>query len=184
MSASSPTIVVIAGCNGAGKTTFANTFLRTETKVVRFLNADEIARGLSPFAPAALAFRAGKLLITEVRTCLRQKESFALESTLSGRTYLGLLGEARKLGFRIELHYLWLRSADVAVKRVQKRVLFQNGHNVPERDIRRRFVRSLQNLPDYLHMSDHWIIWNNMRPPAKLLASSEIDSIEQLRLSI
>ena len=83
---------------------FATTFLRTDAKVLRFLNADELARGLSPLEPQAVAIRAGKLLISEVHDCLRRKESFALESTLSGKTYFRLSEQAREAGYRIELH--------------------------------------------------------------------------------
>ena len=87
MSATTPTIYLIAGCNGAGKTTFAKEFLPTEVKCLRFLNADEIASGLSPLKPSAGAVRAARLPLTQVDECLRRRETFALESALSGKTY-------------------------------------------------------------------------------------------------
>ena len=99
-----PTIYVLAGCNGAGKTTFAKEFLPKEVKCLRFLNADEIARGLSPFKPSAGAIRAARLLLTQVDECLRRRETFALESTLSGKTYIRLFQRARRLSYEIELH--------------------------------------------------------------------------------
>jgi len=156
MPAQPPTIYLIAGCNGAGKTTFAREFLPKEVKCLRFLNADEIARGLSPFDPAAGAFRAARLLLTEFRASLQRRKTFALESTLSGRTHDGLLRRAKALGFRIHLHYLWLPNPRIAVARVRQRVK-KGGHDVPAADIRRRFARSLVHLAaDYAPLSDRW----------------------------
>ncbi len=97
MPAPKPTIYLIAGCNGAGKTTFAKQFLPHEVKCLRFYNADELARGLSPLDPAAANFKAGRLLLGEIRNSIQRKETFALESTLSGKTYVRLLQDA---GFR------------------------------------------------------------------------------------
>src|SRR5438477_2807508 len=103
MPAQPPTIYLIAGCNGAGKTTFAREFLPKEVKCLRFLNADEIARGLSPFDPSAGAIRAARLLLTEFRSSVLRSDTFAVESTLSGRIYVGLLRQAKMRGFRIHL---------------------------------------------------------------------------------
>src|ERR1700731_3949124 len=108
MPASKPIIYVIGGCNGAGKTTFAREFLPKEVKCLRFFNADEIARGLSPFDPAAAAVKAGRLLLSEIHDSISKAETFALETTLSGRTYVRLFREAIEAGYEIELHYLWL----------------------------------------------------------------------------
>src|SRR6478672_11483755 len=99
MPAQQPTIYVIAGCNGAGKTTFAREFLPKEVKCLRFLNADEIARGLSPFEPSASAVPAGRILLQQIEDCLSRCETFALESTLSGRTYIRLFQRALQLGY-------------------------------------------------------------------------------------
>src|SRR5690349_23238233 len=105
MASVKPTIYVIAGCNGAGKTTFAKAFLPHEVKCLRFLNADEIARGLSPLKPSAGAVQAARLLLKQVDDCLSRRETFAIESTLSGKTYIRLFQRALKLGYEIELHY-------------------------------------------------------------------------------
>src|SRR5881396_3770075 len=94
-----PTIYLIAGCNGAGKTTFALEFLPKEAKCLRFLNADEIARGLSPLAPSAASFKAGRLLLQEIHRCIEKRETFSLESTLSGGGYVQLLRRAQRRGF-------------------------------------------------------------------------------------
>ena len=181
MPAQPPTIYVIAGCNGAGKTTFAREFLPKEVKCLRFLNADELARGLSPLKPSAGAVRAARLLLTQVDECLRRRETFALESTLSGKTYIRLFRRARKLGYEIELHYLWLSSPAQAIARVRQRVQ-QGGHHVPAADIRRRFKRSLTHLPDdYLPLATRWAVWDSRSLPAKRLAISGADAIETVR---
>ena len=181
MPAQPPTIYVIAGCNGAGKTTFAREFLPKEVKCLRFLNADELARGLSPLKPSAGAVQAARLLLTQVDECLRRRETFALESTLSGKTYIRLFRRARELGYEIELHYLWLSSPAQAIARVRQRVQ-QGGHHVPAADIRRRFKRSLAHLPDdYLPLATRWAVWDSRSLPAKRLAISGADAIETVR---
>jgi predicted ABC-type ATPase len=123
MPAPKPTIYVIAGCNGAGKTTFAKEFLPT-IGVIRFLNADEIARGLSPLRPEVVAFKAGKLLLSELRELTNRHENFALESTLSGRTYVKIFKEAKRRDYRIELHFSGFRTfarlSDACVKESSK----------------------------------------------------------------
>ncbi len=182
MSPHPPTIYVIAGCNGAGKTTFAREFLPREVKCLRFLNADEIARGLSPLNPSAGAVRAARLLLTQVAEHLRRRETFALESTLSGKTYIRWFRQARELGYEIELHYLWLSSPTQAIARVRQRVR-QGGHHVPAADIRRRFKRSLSHLlDDYLPLANRWAVWDSRSLPAKRLAISGVDTLESLRL--
>src|SRR5687767_10130317 len=184
MPALPPTIYLIAGCNGAGKTTFAKEFLPKEVKCLRFLNADEIARGLSPLKPSAGAVRAARLLLTQVDECLRRRETFALESTLSGKNYIRLFRRARQLGYEIELHYLWLSSPAQAVARVRQRVKL-GGHHVPAADIRRRFKRSLVHLlDDYLPLATRWAVWDSRGLPAKRLAISGINGIESVRTSI
>jgi len=181
MSASPPTIYLIAGCNGAGKTTFAREFLPTEVKCLRFLNADEIARGLSPFNPGASAVKAGRLLLQEVHESLRRRQTFALETTLSGRSYVRIFRQARLLGYEIELHYLWLSSPVQAIARVRQRVR-QGGHHVPAADIRRRFKRSLVHLTDdYLPLASRWVVWDTRGGPAKPLAFSVTHDISAVR---
>lgn len=124
----SPTIYVIAGCNGAGKTTFAKEFLPS-IGIIRFLNADEIARGLSPLDPSVVAFKAGKLLLSELRELIDRQETFALESTLSGKTYVKIFEEAKQLGYKIELHFVWIPDVREAIRRVRQRVV-EGGHDV------------------------------------------------------
>jgi predicted ABC-type ATPase len=142
MPSSKRTIYVIAGCNGAGKTTFAKEFLPS-IGVIRFLNADEIARGLSPLRPEAVAFKAGKLLLSELRELIDRQETFALESTLSGRTYVKIFKNVKQRGYAIELHFVWIPDVREAIRRVRQRVI-EGGHDVPADDIRRRFARSIE----------------------------------------
>jgi predicted ABC-type ATPase len=120
-------------------------------------------------------------LLTQVDDSLRRRETFALESTLSGKTYIRLFKHALKLGYEIELHYLWLSTAEHAINRVRLRVK-QGGQHVPATDIRRRFKRSLEHLlADYLPLADRWIVWDSRVLPAKRLAISGKDDIETVR---
>ena len=155
MPAPKPTIYIIAGCNGAGKTTFAKEFLPS-VGVIRFLNADEIARGLSPLKPEAVAFKAGRLLLSELRELVDRQETFALESTLSGKTYVRIFEVAKQRGYAIELHFVWIHDVREAVRRVRQRVL-EGGHDVPADDIRRRFARSTQHLLNDCALSEQMV---------------------------
>lgn len=167
------TIYLIAGPNGAGKTTFAREFLPKEVNCLRFMNADEVARGLSPFAPEAAAIRAGRILIGEIRSALKSRDSFGWESTLSGRGHVRLLWQARAAGYEIELHYLSVPSPAICIERVARRVR-EGGHNVPVADIKRRFRRSLVNLVGiYLPLADRWTLWDSVATrPLPVLHSS------------
>ncbi len=138
-------IIIIAGPNGAGKTTFARSFLPEEAQCPRFINADLIAAGLSPFAPEAAAIKAGRLMLKEIADCARRGESFAFETTLSGRGYLAHIQRWRAQGYHVSLFFLALPDADVAVARVAERVR-QGGHQVPEDVIRRRFDAGLRHF--------------------------------------
>jgi predicted ABC-type ATPase len=180
MPAPKPTIYLVAGCNGAGKTTFAKEFLPS-VGVIRFLNADEIARGLSPLDPSVVAFKAGRLLLSELRELIDRHETLALESTLSGKTYVKIFKEAKQRGYRIELHFVRIPDVREAIRRVRQRVI-EGGHDVPVEDIKRRFARSIQHLlDDYAPLANKWFLWDNSTPPAKLLAESTSQSIIQLR---
>ena len=168
-----PKIVIIAGPNGAGKTTFAREFLPHEANCPDFINADLIAAGLSPFRPELVALRAGRLMLEEIHERVRNKKSFAFETTLSGRTYVKLLRECRNNGYHILLVFLSLPAADMAVARVAARVT-QGGHNVPENDIRRRFTAGLKNFHDiYKNVVDAWILYDNSGNVPKVIERGE-----------
>jgi predicted ABC-type ATPase len=175
-----PTLYLFAGSNGAGKTTFARAYLRQLDPIPRFLNADELARGLSPLNPEKLAVRAGKLLLHEIQGCLESRNSFGLESTLSGKSHIGILQRAKTLGYLIELHYLWIPSPELAIRRIRQRVK-KGGHPIPDADVRRRFSRSLQNLTHlYAPLAHSWQLWDNQNKPPSLLLSSENASLVKL----
>ncbi len=149
-----PTCWIIAGPNGAGKTTFALEFLPTVASCRHFINADLIAAGLSPLAPEKELLNASRLFLAEIQQRIKKKESFAFETTLSGRTYLKLIQQLQADGWRIELIYLALPNSEVSRLRVAERVL-HGGHNIPIKDIKRRFPRSLHNLlNDYAELVD------------------------------
>ena len=160
---------VIAGPNGAGKTTFATRYLPQFVKCPEFLNADLIAWGLSPFAAEKQNARAGRLLLERMDELAAQRVNFGFETTLAGRSYFKLLRELKFQGYRINLFFLWLPSADTAVDRVANRVL-QGGHNVPDHDIRRRFTAGLSNLLSmYRPILDNWWLYDASTLPPKMI---------------
>ena len=140
-----PTCWIIAGPNGAGKTTFALEYLPQVAQCSRFVNADLIAAGLSPLAPERELLAASRLFLGEIEACITQREDFAFETTLAGRSYLKLVRRLQMAGWRVELIYLALPSMEMSKLRVAERVE-HGGHNIPVADIERRFARSLGNL--------------------------------------
>jgi predicted ABC-type ATPase len=154
-------IIIIAGPNGAGKTTFARSFLPSEAQCPRFINADLIAAGFSPFAPETAALKAGRLMLQEISFCTANGESFAFETTLSGLIYLRHIREWKQLGYHVTLFFLALPSAETAVARVAERVK-QGGHRIPEDVIRRRFAAGLYNFKEsYRNSVDAWVLYDN-----------------------
>ncbi|MBS1936994.1 MAG: zeta toxin family protein [Bacteroidetes bacterium] len=152
--------IIIAGPNGAGKTSFAKSYLLQETMVVNFVNADYIAAGLSPLKPERAARAAGRILLEELDRLTKAKESFALESTLSGKTYLKLIEDWKEKGYHVQIIFLQLDSPKLAVHRVAMRVI-QGGHDIPKADILRRFERGLKNFMEhYQALADHWMLYD------------------------
>lgn len=140
-----PTCWIIAGPNGAGKTTFALEYLPQIADCQRFINADLIAAGLSPLAPEREQLPASRIFLREMQACIKNRESFAFETTLSGRAYLRVIRHLKSQGWQVELIYLALPSVEMSRLRVAERVA-HGGHHVPIADIQRRFPRSLRNL--------------------------------------
>jgi predicted ABC-type ATPase len=154
-------IVIIAGPNGAGKTTFAGEFLVREASCPSFVNADLIAAGLSPFTPEQAALRAGRLMLKEIKGYVRRRESFAFETTLSGRLYARYIRQWQEVGYRIKLVFLSLPDVEIAVERVRIRVA-QGGHDVDESVIRRRFDKGWNNFHNiYKRLVDAWTLYDN-----------------------
>jgi predicted ABC-type ATPase len=166
-----PRVLMIAGPNGAGKTTFARAFLPNEGQCKRFINADLIAAGLSPFEPERVALQAGRLMLDEIARAVADRESFAIETTLSGLGYLRQIKAWQAAGYHVSLYFLRLASADDAVLRVKKRVS-QGGHNIPEPVIRRRFEAGLHNLMEHYRFAvDGWALYDNQNSMPVLLDS-------------
>jgi predicted ABC-type ATPase len=175
-----PVIYLIAGCNGAGKTTFAREFLEREVRCLRFMNADELARGLSPLAPGSARLKAGRLLIAEIQAAIAEGASFGWETTLSGRAHFQILNRARNR-FEIELHYLALRHPKTALRRIRLRVR-QGGHDVPAVDVRRRFIRSVRNFVGlYAPIADRWTVWDAELSAPAAIAESRTTRLDDLR---
>jgi predicted ABC-type ATPase len=140
-----PNCYIIAGPNGAGKTTFATVFLPLYANCRNFINPDLLARAFSPFDPDAGMLRAGRAVLECIAESTKARKDFAFETTLSGRTYLRVLGHIKEVGFQLHMFYLWIPTPELALFRIQDRV-GSGGHSVPERDVRRRFSRTLVNL--------------------------------------
>jgi predicted ABC-type ATPase len=154
-------IIVIAGRNGAGKTTFARAFLPQEAQCPRFINADLIAAGLAPFAPETAAIKAGRLMLEEMAASALRGESFAFETTLAGLGYLSHIRAWRASGYHVSLFFLSLPNPELAIARVALRVQ-QGGHNIPEAVVRRRFAAGLRNCVNaYKPAVDHWALYDN-----------------------
>jgi len=166
-------ILIIAGPNGAGKTTFAREFLPHEAHCPTFINADLIAAGLSPFSPEAATFKAGRLMLREMDDLAARGESFAFETTLSGRAYAHRLRAWRRQGYEVSLYFLKLQSPELAIARVAERVR-QGGHDVPEAVIRRRFAagwRYFETL--YKGLVDDWMLFDNSGEQPELMEWGE-----------
>lgn len=165
-----PNLYIIAGCNGAGKTTTSYTILPEMLNCKEFVNADEIARGLSPFQPETVSFQAGRIMLRRIKELLKAKGDFGFETTLSSRSYFHLIGKAKDLGYTIVLIYFWLDSVDLAEARVKARVEM-GGHNISPIVIERRYKRGLKNFfAFYKDLADRWIIYDNSHEEPALVA--------------
>ncbi len=173
MASTETKIIIIAGPNGAGKTTFARAFLPAEARLPRFINADLIAAGLSPFAPETAALKAGRLMLRELDECARRRESFAFETTLSGLGYLRHIVQWRAQGYRVSLFFLKLPNAETAIARVAARVR-QGGHDIPPAVIRRRFAMGWDNFQKHYRQAvDDWAVYDNTGTEPKMLEWGE-----------
>ncbi len=151
---------ILSGPNGAGKTTLANEFLPIEAKCPNFINADLIALGLSPFQPSKMAVTAGRLMLKLIDAAVNQEESFAFETTLSGKACIPRITDWKNQGYEIVIYFLKLPSVEFAIERVKLRVA-QGGHFVPEPVIRRRFERSWINFNKYYKpLADSWTVFD------------------------
>ena len=154
-------LYIIAGCNGAGKTTASMTILPKSLLVKEFVNAGEIAKGLSPFNPEGVAIEAGRLMLERINYLLDKEESFSIETTLATRSYINLIRNAHKRGYIVNIIYFWLESPELAINRVAERVS-KGGHNIPTDIILRRYSKGINNLFNlFMDEVDVWTIYDN-----------------------
>jgi predicted ABC-type ATPase len=170
-----PTLYVIAGCNGAGKTTLSKNLLPDYLGIKEFVNADEIAKGLSPFNAEGVAFAAGRIMLTRIRELASEGADFAIETTLASRSYASLFQDLKSRGYEIFLLFVYLQNVNEALKRVKQRVK-NGGHNIPENVVIRRFDRGLKNLTNtYIPLADRWIILDNSLQMPNFVAERKVD---------
>jgi len=167
-------LYIIAGCNGAGKTTASFTILVDTLDCKEFVNADEIAKGLSPFQPENVSLEAGRIMLNRINDLLKKGVSFSFETTLSTKSYKGLILKAKEQGYKVTLLYFWLQSIELAKERVKTRVL-EGGHDIPEDVIERRYERGIKNLFDiYMDIVDAILIFDNSFGKHQLIAETDI----------
>ncbi len=156
-----PKIILIAGCNGAGKSTLAPYLLRDTFGLTDYVNADTIAQGLSAFAPEKVALEAGRVMLKRLRDLARRGENFAFESTLASRFYASWIAELKQQGYEFDLFFIWLRSPELAIRRVEERVNL-GGHSIEVETIRRRYARGLNNFFElYQPLANSWTVYDN-----------------------
>ncbi len=179
MSQLPPTVAVLGGINGAGKTTASTRILRDSLRIPAFVNADTIARGLNAFDPESEAVKAGRIMLEHLHALAAARRSFAFETTLSARTYAPWLDELRQAGYAVHLFYFWLSSPNLSISRVAERVR-SGGHHVPDETIRRRYSRSVRNfLVLYRQILTTWQVYDNSNGNPRLIAfnNSYLDTI-------
>lgn len=174
-------LFIIAGPNGAGKTTASYTVLPEMLDCKEFVNADEIAKGISPFQPDRASIDAGRLMLHRINELIKNKVDFAFETTLSTRSYVNTIIKAKVSGYFVTLVYFWLTSPDLAIERVKIRVK-EGGHNIAEDVIKRRYINGIKNLFNlYLPISDYWMVIDNSENPFKLIANG--NSINDIQIN-
>ena len=178
-----PEMYIIAGPNGAGKTTAAYSLLPNVFKTVEFVNADEIARGLSPFNVEGVAFQAGRIMLERLAYLIDKRESFAFETTLSGLSYLKFLREAKLAGYNVTFFYVWLHNFELAINRVANRVS-KGGHHIPADVIERRYAKGIENFNKYAALADNWFVYNNSGTSYELVAKFTNGTEEVFNLEV
>jgi predicted ABC-type ATPase len=178
-----PKLYIIAGPNGAGKTTASYTIFPEIFNCNEFVNADEIAKGLSPFNQESVAIKAGKLMLQRIDELLENNISFAFETTLSTRSYTSVVKKAKELGYEVILTFLYLNSAELAVNRVKRRVN-EGGHNIPEETIKRRYQKGLQNFFKlYQPIVSKWVLIDNSNGILQMIcegAGKELNCVNEI----
>ena len=164
-----PNLYIIAGPNGAGKTTASYTILPDLLNCDVFVNADEIAKGLSPLNPNKASFEAGRLMLFQIKKNLNSNIDFAIETTLSTKYYFQFMKQAQNKGYKVILVFLWLKSVKTALERVKMRVK-EGGHNIPKEIIKRRYLRGLENFKIFVGKVDRWVLIDNSNTKPYIVA--------------
>jgi predicted ABC-type ATPase len=173
-------LFIIAGPNGAGKTTASYTILPDMLDCREFVNADEIARGLSPFQSDKAGIDAGRLMLHRIKELIKHKSEFAFETTLSTRSYVNTIIKSKESGYFVTLVFFWLNSPALAIERVRNRVL-EGGHDIPVDIIKRRYYSGVKNLFNlYIPISDYWMIIDNSENPFKFIAEGNSNIEKQI----
>jgi predicted ABC-type ATPase len=168
-------LYIIAGCNGAGKTTASFNILPDLLDCKEYVNADEIARGLSPFQPEKVSIEAGRIMLQRISELLLSGEDFAFETTLSTKSFKNTIKSAKENGYFVSIIFFWLESSQLAKDRVKNRVL-EGGHSIEEQTIERRYYAGIKNLFEiYSELVDYLIIYDNSKSTSFLIAEKEID---------
>jgi predicted ABC-type ATPase len=169
-------LYIVSGCNGAGKTTASYTVLPEILECREFVNADEIARGLSPFNAEGVAIEAGKLMLQRIEELLKEDVTFAIETTLASRLYVNLVKRAQRQGYRVSLLYFWLSSPELAMRRVAERVS-KGGHDIPKSTITRRYASGIKNLFKlFVPLVDYWAVFDNSESPRRTVATGGLNA--------
>ena len=168
-----PNFYIIAGCNGAGKTTASFTILPDILHCKEFVNADNIAYGISPWNVEGAAIEAARVMLHRIAELMDKREDFAIETTLSTRSYVSLVKKAQARGYKVKLMYIWLESPEMALDRVAERVR-KGGHNIPGHVVERRYFKGLSNLFNlFIPICDDWVLADNSRNTLSIIARSE-----------
>ncbi len=168
-----PHLYIISGCNGAGKTTASLTILPDILDCREFVNADNIAFGISPFNVEGVAIEAGRIMLRRIDELLVQKADFAIETTLATRSYVSLVKKAKQEGYQVTLLYIWLNSPELARQRVAERVR-KGGHNIPRAVIERRYYKGIQNFFRLFQpICNTWILADNSFGVLQIIAQGE-----------
>jgi len=180
-------LFIIAGCNGAGKTTASFTILPEILNCKEFVNADEIAKGLSPFQPERVSFEAGRIMLKRINELLETNKNFAFETTLATKSYKSKIAEAKSKNYSVTVLFFWLQNVELAIERVKTRVI-EGGHNIETEVIKRRYLNGIKNLFEiYLPIADEVMIFDNSEGKHDLIAKktleTEIDIFSEIKFN-
>lgn len=165
-----PNLYIVAGCNGAGKTTASFTVLPEMLDCHEFINSDEIAKGLAPLRHSNAAIESGRLMLTKIDNLIKAGVDFAFETTLAAKVFVRTIDKAKEAGYHVTMVFFWLDSVELANERVRNRVL-EGGHDVKPDVVKRRYYAGLRNLFKlYMHKCDYWMFFDNSRLGAELVA--------------